>query len=137
MPWKKDGIEFVNPLHFGGKVTYNPTAEMLTEAGYEWEDPVPPTVTIKDYDDAMEAHLRAEREARGYTTREPDYYLTSSVPRWAQDARDWVAHRDEVMLYALNIENKYESGEPVPTLDEFRTALPVITWTLELSDAEA
>ena len=137
MPWKKDVIEFVTPLHFGGKVTYNPTAEMLIEAGYTWEDPVPPPVTIKDYDDAMEAHLRAEREARGYTTREPDYYLTSSVPRWAQDARDWVAHRDEVMLYALNIENKYEAGEPVPTLDEFRAALPVITWTLELSDAEA
>lgn len=42
MPWKKDGIEFVNPLHWQGKVTYNPTAAMLVEAGYEWEEPVPP-----------------------------------------------------------------------------------------------
>lgn len=106
------------------------------EAWHAQYDPVPP-ITVKDYDDAMEAHLKAEREARGYTTREPDYYLTSTVPRWAQDARDWVAHRDEVMLYALDIENKYEAGEPVPTLDEFRAALPVIRWTVELSDAEA
>ena len=27
----------------------------------------PPAITIQDYDDAMEAHLLAERIARGYT----------------------------------------------------------------------
>ena len=51
--------------------------------------PVPtPQATAADYDNAMEAHLKAERIARGYTTREPSDYAGSSVPRWSQDAAD-------------------------------------------------
>jgi hypothetical protein len=78
----------------------------------------------------MEAHLYAERAARGYTTREPDAYINSSVPRWAQDARDWVAHRDAVMGYALTLMNQVEDGErDAPTMAEFRAGLPTISWT--------
>ena len=91
-----------------------------------------PAPTVADFDAAMEEHLRAEREARGYTTREPDVYLNSEVPRWASDARDWVKHRDDTMLYALEIMNAVEAGtRPPPTLDEFRAGLPQITWTVE------
>ena len=91
------------------------------------QDPAP---TLADYDAAMEAHLYEERAARGYTTREPDAYLNSSVPRWAQDARDWVAHRDAVMAYALTLMNQVEDGErDAPTLAEFRAGLPAIQWT--------
>lgn len=95
-------------------------------AVYTYEDR---QYTIDDYDMAMEEHLRNERDARGYTTREPDSYLTSSHPRWKQDAEDWVAHRDAVMEYALQIINDVQSGvrEP-PTLDEFVAGLPKITW---------
>ena len=89
-----------------------------------------PPPTLADYDAAMEDHLLAEREARGYTTREPDAYLTSSEPRWSQDAMDWVAHRDAVMGYALALINAVESGtrEP-PTMAEFRAGLPRIEWS--------
>ena len=91
---------------------------------------VTPTPTVADYDASMEAHLYDERCARGYTTREPDAYLGSSVPRWAQDARDWVAHRDAVMGYALALINAVESGERTPpTMAEFRAGLPQITWS--------
>lgn len=91
------------------------------------DDPAP---AIEEYDAAMEEHLRAEREARGYTTREPDAYLTSQVGRWAQDARDWVAHRDEVMAYALAILNAVQGGtmEP-PTMADFVAGLPAIVWS--------
>lgn len=89
-----------------------------------------PQPILADFDAAMEAHLRTEREARGYTTREPDAYINSSVPRWAQDARDWVAHRDEVMAYALALINAVESGQrQPPTMAEFKAGLPTITWT--------
>ena len=89
-----------------------------------------PAPTIADFDAAMEEHLREEREARGYTTREPDAYLESSNPRWKQDAEDWVAHRDAVMTYALGLMNAVERGErEPPTLADFRAALPSITWT--------
>lgn len=86
-------------------------------------------VTVADYDRAMEAHLRAEREARGYTLREPSDYAGSSVPRWAQDAADWLAHRDAVMLYGLEVMTHYAETGEAPTLEEFRAALPIIHWT--------
>lgn len=94
-----------------------------------WEQ-VEVELSMADYDAAMEDHLRGEREGRGYTTREPDAYLTSQVPRWASDARDWVAHRDAVMGYALGLINAVRAGqrEP-PTVDEFVAGLPRITWT--------
>lgn len=89
-----------------------------------------PAPTVEAYDAAMEAHLRAERSARGYTTREPDAYLESSNVRWAQDARDWVAHRDAVMSYALAVMNAVKAGlrEP-PTMEEFRAGFPKVVWT--------
>lgn len=97
------------------------------------QDPLP---TLADYDAAMEAHLRAERVERGYTTREPDAYINSQVPRWAQDARDWVAHRDAVMGYALDLINAVERGERTPpTMAEFTAGLPRIEWTIPTEGA--
>ena len=94
---------------------------------YRLEDATP---EMSDFDAAMEAHLRSERDARGYTTREPDSYLTSQVPRWAADARDWVAHRDAVMEYALALINAVQAGErQPPTMEEFVAGLPKIVWT--------
>lgn len=89
-----------------------------------------PKPTIADFDAAMEEHLREEREERGYTTREPDAYLESANPRWAADARDWVAHRDAVMTYALELMNAVERGErEPPTMAEFKAGLSRIEWT--------
>ena len=91
-----------------------------------------PLPTLDEYDSAMEDHLYQERSARGYTTREPDAYLSSANPRWAQDARDWVTHRDDVMAYALTLINGVQSGKIVqPTLAEFRASLPRITWSYQ------
>lgn len=87
-----------------------------------------PEVTVSDYDRAMEKHIYRTRVERGYTTREPSEYKDSSVPRWRQDALDYIAFRDEVMLYGLSVQNAYAAGEEVPTLEEFKAALPVITW---------
>lgn len=116
-----------------------PEGKVVVPDGYEvqdgqwvrtWRFDDPPAPTIADFDAAMEKHLREEREARGYTTREPDAYLESSNSRWAADARDWVAHRDEVMTYALELMTAVEAGvrEP-PTMADFRASLPSIVWT--------
>ena len=112
------------------------TLETDREIVYGWNgkryfkgDEPPRPVTFEDYDRAMEAHLDKEKADRGYTKREPSDYRGSSNPRWAQDAEDWIAHRDAVMEYGLEVENKAKRGEPVPTLDEFKTNLPKIVWT--------
>ena len=103
--------------------------ECVVVADYVYEDI---QYGIDDFDRAMEDHLRNEREERGYTTREPDSYLTSSQPRWKQDAEDWVAHRDAVMEYALQLINDVKGGlRPPPTMEEFKAGLPKIKWSLE------
>lgn len=92
------------------------------------EDPV---YTVEDYDRALEQHLKDTCSARGYTTREPSDYVNSSVERWAQDAKDYIAFRDQVMQYGLEIMNKFQNNEEVPNLQEFKDNLPQIIWTFE------
>lgn len=93
-------------------------------------------VSIGDYDAAMENHLRAERDARGYTMRSPIEYTNSKNPRWAADAADWQAHLDEVMTYGLNVMNLFAAGEPIPDLQTFTENLPKITWSFDQSAQE-
>lgn len=90
---------------------------------------IPPKV--EDYDKVMEAHIKAARVARGYTTREPDCYINSSNSRWRQDAIDFIAFRDAVMEYGLTVINTYEQTGVAPTLDDFKNGLPTITWSEE------
>lgn len=105
--------------------------------GYELKDGkwvrkwrVEPIVyTESDYDAAMEDYLREVRYERGYTTREPDDYFGSSNPRWAQDAKDWVAFRDAVMTYALDIINTYTKTGNAPTLAAFKAGFPKMVWS--------
>lgn len=89
----------------------------------------PIVYTPDDYDNAMEDYLREVRSERGYTTREPDDYFGSSNPRWAQDAKDWVAFRDAVMTYALEVINEYAKTGNAPTLAEFKAGFPKMVWT--------
>jgi hypothetical protein len=97
-------------------------------AQYHIEDE--PLPTLDEYDREMEEHLRRECVERGYTKREPDAYLMSQNPRWAQDARDWVPHRDAVMDYGLTLINEVAAGKrPHPTMAEFRAGLEPIVWT--------
>lgn len=106
----------------------NGKVKKVIDGVFVYSDPLP---TVADYDKAMEDHLLAERAARGYTLREPSDYKDSSVPRWAQDASDWIAHRDAVMLYGLEVMNHYAETGEAPTLEEFKAGLPVIVWSIE------
>ena len=99
------------------------------------EIPTPPP-SISAYDDAMEAYLKGVRCRRGYTTREPDSYLSSSVERWAQDARDWVEFKDRVMLYALGVENSVKKGGEIPDIAEFLEGMPRMQWTIQDDGSE-
>lgn len=89
----------------------------------------PITYSVEDYDAAMEDYIREVRFERGYTTREPDDYFGSSNPRWAQDAKDWVAFRDAVMTYALDIINTYTKTGNAPTLAAFKAGFPKMVWS--------
>lgn len=89
------------------------------------------TPNISSYNRVVENHLKSERIARGYDTREPSLYVNSSIPRWRQDAQDWIAHVDSVMSYALSALNDWKAGGDPPALREFAESLPKIKWTVE------
>lgn len=115
----------------------------IKPTGYLTEDewaalhppPPPPEPTpeeiIAQYDAALEAYLMQERVARGYTVREPSDYLDSHVVRYRQDAQDWIAHRDLVMLEGLTMLNEYLQTGVIPSLADFLAALPSIAWTID------
>lgn len=95
-------------------------------------------LTVDDYNRVLEDYLLGKRSERGYTDREPSDYYNSSVARWAQDARDWIAFRDSVMTYGLQIINDFYSGRQVPSIDEFKAELEKIecNWTYEVTDGQ-
>lgn len=95
-------------------------------------------LTVDDYNRVLEDYLLGKRSERGYTDREPSDYYNSSVARWAQDARDWIAFRDSVMTYGLQIINDFYSGKQVPSIDEFKAELEKIecNWTYEVTDGQ-
>ena len=95
-------------------------------------------LTVDDYNRVLEGYLLGKRSERGYTDRDPSEYYNSSVARWAQDARDWIAFRDRVMTYGLQIINDFYSGKQVPSIDEFKAELEKIecNWTYEVTDGQ-
>lgn len=95
-------------------------------------------LTVDDYNRVLEDYLLGKRSERGYTDREPSDYYNSSVARWAQDARDWIAFRDSVMTYGLQIINDFYSGKQVPSIDGFKAELEKIecNWTYEVTDGQ-
>lgn len=88
-------------------------------------------ITAQDYDNAMEEHLLMQRTARGYTLREPSDYKDDPYERFAQDARDWISYRSQIMVYCLQIQNDYAEGKQIPSLEEFKQSLPNIVWTIK------
>lgn len=91
-------------------------------------DPV--VVTEEDYNRILEEHLTAERLARGYDTREPSLYASSRNPVWRQDAEDWANHVDDVMEYALGIINVYRTTGNAPSLEDFKSGIPQVKWSI-------
>ena len=85
--------------------------------------------SIEEYDQIMEDYITQTRMDRGYTTREPSAYANSSVPRFAQDAKDWQKFLDDTMLYSMKVRDDYSSTGIIPTIDEFKENLPKIVWT--------
>ena len=87
--------------------------------------------SVEEYDQVMEDYITQTRMDRGYTTREPSAYANSSVPRFAQDAKDWQKFLDETMLYGMKVRDEYASTGIAPTIDEFKENLPKIVWTYD------
>ena len=105
-------------------VTYDTSYIQVDSYDYVAIEPVEHVATLDEYKATLNAYLKEVLDARGYTEYDPSSYYNSVVERWAQDARDWIEFRDNVLVYALGIFNQYEDdGEPPCTLEEFDAAL--------------
>lgn len=86
--------------------------------------------TEADYARAIQAHIDATAQARGYADGDRLVgYVTSTIQQWAAEAaafRDW---RDGVWAYAIAEMAKVQGGtRPQPTVAELVAELPTMTW---------
>ena len=135
--WKKDDKIFRNPLLLNGKQIFNPTKEMLKEAGYVWVEPgkVIPTAaqTLRTYEDRVQRHLDSVAKSRGYdNTYTCLSYLSSTDEVWRTEANAFNAWRDQVWRKCHEILNAFMSGLLTqPTPEELIKMLPSIDWGID------
>lgn len=57
-------------------------------------------------------------------------YAQSTNPIWAAEAEAFIAWRDSMYAYALQVFSDVQSGEPIPTQEEFVAGFPEMVWPL-------
>ena len=55
-------------------------------------------------------------------------YAQSTNPTWAAEAQAFIAWRDSMYAYALQVFSDIQSGSPAPTQEEFVAGFPKIVW---------
>ncbi len=55
-------------------------------------------------------------------------YVESTNPVWAAQAKAFIAWRDSMYIYALQIQSNIQQGQPPPTQEEFVSGFPVMVW---------
>jgi hypothetical protein len=87
-------------------------------------------ITKKLFQQAIEAHVEATAQARGYASSATIAgYAYSTVPAWSAEATNFIAWRDAVWNHAFTQLSLVESGgRPEPTVAAFIAELPEIVW---------
>lgn len=91
---------------------------------------VRPTPTFEDFSRAIEKHVNKTATERGYSSAVScASYVTSTIDKWAAEARVFAEWRDNLYVYAFTELEKVQSRQiEVPALDAFLTELPAIEW---------
>lgn len=89
-----------------------------------------PPLTADDFAEAIQAHIDATAQAKGYADGVAlAGYSTSTIQSWAAEAAAFVAWRDQVWLYAYGELAKVQGGQrEVPTVAELIGELQPIVW---------
>lgn len=93
--------------------------------------PKPPQeLVVKTYENAVQAHLDATAQTRGYdNTYTCLSYLNSTDEIWHRESNAFNAWRDSVWRKAHEILNAFMAGEiEQPTVEEVIAQLPPIDW---------
>jgi len=96
------------------------------------EDPIPLTpeetfqALVKQFDDAVEAHLHAEAVAQGYSNIERACMYASYYNPYQDESRAYVKWVGEVWAYCYQELQKVQEGtRTVPTIEQIISELPV------------
>ncbi|MBO9099435.1 MULTISPECIES: hypothetical protein [unclassified Rhizobium] len=113
-------------------VNHEMTAE--EEAEFLASLPQPAAPTVADYQSSIQALIDQTAVSKqfndGVTLAS---YVNSTIPAWTAQAATFVAWRDLVWTYAYSELAKVQAGQrPQPTVADFLTELPVITWPAAL-----
>jgi hypothetical protein len=86
--------------------------------------------TQQDYGDAIESHLDAVAQSRGYSNADRlTSYVASANPAWSAEAAAFAAWRDAVWLYSYQQLALVQGGQrAAPTVTSFVAELPAISW---------
>lgn len=100
-------------------------------AALKLEPPPPaPVPTVETYQQAIQIHVDAAAQSRGYDSGlSCASYVSSTNPAWVAEAQALVAWRDAVWAHACAELAKVEAGtRPQPTIAEIIGELPAIEW---------
>ena len=74
---------------------------------------------------AIDATARAKQYTDGVYCAS---YAQSTNPAWAAQAQTFIAWRDSMFIYALQVFANIQSGQPAPTPEKFVAGFPQIVW---------
>ncbi|MGZ8171799.1 MULTISPECIES: hypothetical protein [Methylobacter] len=114
----------------------------LARIGGKWDgdkfiDPLPPMLTIADYEKAIQDHLDTSASKRGYGDNRTSpavsivTYDNDPNPRFSSDAAIFKAWRSAVWTHCYEVLSAVESGGRVaPSIDALMAELPVLDWAI-------
>lgn len=84
-----------------------------------------------DYESAIQAHLDATAQSRGYDNMiSACSYASGTHPKFSVEGRDCLAWRSSVWEAAFQIMTDVRAGvRPLPSLQQVMTELPPMVWT--------
>jgi hypothetical protein len=96
----------------------------------EKPEPEPAPVTLDDFRRAIQAHIDATAQERGYDSGVScASYVNSTNQAWASEASAFVARRDNAWAYVYAELEKVQSGlREQPTIEDILAELPPMIW---------
>jgi hypothetical protein len=112
---------------------FEPAAEQAKRLGGALQqEPMPPEISfsLADFEEAVQAVVDlAAREKQFRDGVTLSSYVASTDPKWAEEARVFVAWRDKVWGYCYQeLEKVRAGGRAQPTIEGFLAELPSIAW---------
>lgn len=134
-----------------GQIIQVAAQEFVVHPDYKWVDcpddcttdwlvidgvitrPTPVTPTTQEilamYQDAIQIALDNKAREKMYDNAiSIATYATSTNPTWQAESQAFIAWRDAVYAYALQILAQVQGGGEQPTVDEVISGMPVMVW---------